>query len=108
MWRGTTKVGFGVHDKYVVAWYCASKAEVADVAGAKKNIGAACHVGGYNKCYNTRALKFANKSRNNHDVAPLKLNEGAARAIDALLSKIRPAEFLMPDPAARGWKYTGC
>ena len=108
LWQGTTKVGFGVYDKYVVAWYCASKAELADAARAKTNVGAPCYGGGYNGCYNRLALKAANKVRNNHDVGALKLNEGAAREIDYHLSAQRPGEFLMPHPGARGWKYTGC
>jgi hypothetical protein len=108
LWQGTTKVGFGVHDKRVVAWYCESKGEVTDAARAKANVGTPCYRGGYNDCYNRLALKYANKLRNNHDVAPLKLNEGAAREIDYHLSAQRPGEFLMPEPGARGWKYTGC
>jgi hypothetical protein len=90
LWKGSTKVGFGVHGKYVIAWYCASKAELADAARAKVNIGAPCYGGGYNKCYNGLALKYANKLRNNHDVAPLKLNEAAARELEYHLSAQRP------------------
>jgi len=108
LWQGTTKVGFGVHDKYVIAWYCAEKAEIAVPARAKTNIGVNCYAGGYNTCYNALALKYANKVRNNHDVAPLKLDKGAAREIDYHLSAQRPGELLMPVPASRGWKYTGC
>jgi hypothetical protein len=108
LWQATTKVGFGVHDKYVVAWYCENKGEIADAARAKENIGTTCFDGGYNECYNKLALKAANKLRNNHDVAPLKLNARAAREIDYHLSAQRPGEFLMPNPGARGWKYTGC
>jgi hypothetical protein len=52
LWQGTTKVGFGVYDKRVVAWYCASKGEVADAARARENVGTPCHSGGYNACYN--------------------------------------------------------
>jgi hypothetical protein len=108
LWQGTTKVGFGVHDKYVVAWYCENKGEIADAARAKANIGTTCFDGGYNECYNKLAMKAANKLRNNHDVAPLKLNARAAREIDYHLSAQRPGEFLMPNPGDRGWKYTGC
>lgn len=108
MWQGTTKVGFGVHDKYVIAWYCESKGEVTDATRARKNVGTPCYEGGYNACYNALALKYANKLRNNHDVAPLKLNQRAAREIDYHLSAQRPGEFRMPDPESRGWKYTGC
>jgi hypothetical protein len=61
MWRGTTRVGFGVHEKYVVAWYCKSKAELADAASARVNVGTPCSGGGYNECYNRLALKYANK-----------------------------------------------
>lgn len=108
LWQGTTKVGFGVHGKYVVAWYCEDKAEATNTERALKNIGKSCLDNGYNDCYNEIALKAVNKSRINHSVSPLKLNEGAAREIDYHLSAQRPGDFYMPDPSDRGWKYTGC
>jgi hypothetical protein len=86
VWKGTTKVGFGVHDKYVIGWYCANKGEVTDAAKSRTNVGAVCFEHGYNKCYNALALKYVNKLRNNHDVAPLKMQEDAARAIQYQLS----------------------
>jgi hypothetical protein len=69
----------------VIAWYC-NKGEVTDAEKAKVNVGVQCLGAGYNECYNTLALKQVNKSRNNHDVAPLKLNKKAAREIDYHLS----------------------
>jgi len=108
LWRGAKKVGFGVHGELVVAWYCDAKAEVADAASAVANVGAHCDSRGYNECYNALALKYANKKRSNHDAAPLKLNVGAARAIDYRLSAQRPGEFFMPNPRDRGWQYRGC
>jgi len=108
LWQGTTKVGFGVHKKYVVAWYCEDKAELGDAAKAAKHIGTDCTARGYNECFNTIALKYANKVRNNHDVRPLKLDVPAARAIQVLLRSRAPGKFMLPLPQLRPYYYRGC
>lgn len=97
-----------MHDKYVVAWYCEKKADVADAASARVNIGGACLDSGYNECYNRLALKAVNKYRSNHNAPPLKLNLLAAQTINVQLQYVKSSEFRMPDPNKRGVKYTGC
>lgn len=108
MWQRTTKVGFGVHDKYVIGWYCENGAQSNDPRRAQQFVGYACNEKGYNDCYNKLALKQANKLRGNHDVAPLKLNERAARELDFQLFRTEPGKLLLPQPGKRGYRNRGC
>jgi hypothetical protein len=108
MWQRTTKVGFGVHDKYVIGWYCENGAQSNDPRRAQQFVGYACNEKGYNDCYNKLALKQVNKLRGNHDVAPLKLNERAARELDFQLFRTEPGKLLLPQPSKRGYRNRGC
>jgi hypothetical protein len=60
-----------VKDKYVVAWYCETKANPANAAESIKNVGPVCSYQGYNKCYNDIALVAINKYRKNHETDAL-------------------------------------
>jgi hypothetical protein len=70
VWSGTTKVGFGVKGKWVVAWYCADKATPADSVASLNNIGRQCKKNGYHSCLNEAALKAHNGKRMLHDTKP--------------------------------------
>lgn len=54
IWAASTKVSFGVKDKWVIAAYCEAKGNdpVGDAAKFKENVGKACFIDGYNKCLN--------------------------------------------------------
>lgn len=70
VWSGTTKVGFGVKGKWVVAWYCETKATPADTVATLNNIGKQCKTKGINNCLNDAALKAHNSKRMIHDTKP--------------------------------------
>ena len=48
VWKNTSKVGFGVKDSTVIAWYCASKGNVGGAEDYKANVGKPCIKDGYN------------------------------------------------------------
>lgn len=52
LWRGTTKVGFGVKGKWVVAWYCESGGATGPPSNFMANVGLHCVKNNINKCYN--------------------------------------------------------
>jgi uncharacterized protein YkwD len=80
VWKATTKVGFGVKGKYVVAWYCEDQGAIGDEAAFKKNIEESCiQKNGVNKCYNDQALKANNKLRDDHGTEALSWDEKAAK-----------------------------
>jgi len=107
VWRGTKRVGFGVFDKYVVAWYCEDKGELSNAIESKANVGRICYKHGYNQCYNDLSLVHVNKMRKNHKAKPLTFDEDAARAIQHELNR---ADFdgSMPDSESRPIGFTGC
>jgi len=87
VWKGTTKVGFGVKDKYVVAWYCEKKAEPTSPGLSKSNIGKVCSNNGYNECYNEMALAAHNKRRKHHETTGLIFDANLARSIQLEMNK---------------------
>jgi hypothetical protein len=107
VWKGTSKVGFGVQGKYVVAWYCEDRGQVEDPVKAKSNVGIVCYKHGYNRCYNDLALVHINKMRKNHKAQPLTFDEDAARSIQHELNR---ADFdgLMPLAESRAMTFGKC
>lgn len=101
MWKSSTKVAFGMVDAktsdtvWVVGYYCYDAPSVGtdsstrDIATVKKNVGRYCLVkdangGGYNDCYNQRALARHNERREGHSgYVPLALDTEIAKAIQA-------------------------
>jgi len=81
VWASTTKVGFGVRGRWVVAWYCETKATPADTTANESNIGRQCVVDVINRCLNEDALAAHNKHRMNHSTPPLKLDDLVARKL---------------------------
>jgi hypothetical protein len=74
VWKNTSKVGFGVRGKWVIAFYCEQKGNVGIPADYKANIGAECmKTGEYNKCYAKLALAAHNKKRGFHELAKFQL-----------------------------------
>jgi len=107
VWKGTTKVGFGVKGKFVVAWYCEDKGEVADAAKSKVNVGKICYKHGYNRCYNDLGIAHVNKMRKNHKAKPMTFDEDAARAIQHELNRSN-FNGQMPEPEARAEQFLNC
>jgi hypothetical protein len=67
VWRGATKVAFGVTDQYVIAFVCDLKGAAAGTAEANKvQVQPACFTKGYNSCYNKLALANHNAYRLAH------------------------------------------
>lgn len=53
VWKKTTKVGFGIKGKYVIAWYCEAKGNAGSTTEFKKNVGEKCiNADKINTCYN--------------------------------------------------------
>jgi len=64
VWKATTKVGFGIKGKYVIAWYCET---MGNVAGKyKENVVQDCVKDGVDTCYALRALNAHNVKRSRH------------------------------------------
>jgi hypothetical protein len=107
VWKSSSKVGFGVFDKYVVAWYCETAGEPKNAAKSKLNVGKICYKHGYNRCYNDLALAAHNKMRKNHKADPVVFDEDAARAIQHELNR---GDFKgqMPVITKRAKVFQGC
>lgn len=107
VWKGVTKVGFGVSGKYVVAWYCETPGVLENPNESLKNVGKVCYKHGYNQCYNELAITAHNKMRKNHKAEALSFDEDAARAIQHELNR---ADFSgeMPKTTERATTFAGC
>lgn len=107
VWKGVTKVGFGVSGKYVVAWYCEEAGVLENPNESLKNVGKVCYKHGYNQCYNDLAIAAHNKMRKNHKAEALDFDEDAARAIQHELNR---ADFngQMPETTERATTFAGC
>ena len=62
VWLSSEKVGFGIKDEYVVAWFCPAGNE-GSAHDYVENVNPVCIVDGYNRCYNNMALKYHNQMR---------------------------------------------
>jgi hypothetical protein len=67
VWKNSSKVGFGVKNNMVIAWYCDAKGNVGGADDFKANVGARCDKDTYNKCYAERALKAHKLKRKYHE-----------------------------------------
>lgn len=107
VWKSSTKVGFGVFDKYVVAWYCEVAAETTNIPKSVMNVGKVCYKHGYNECYNKIALDEHNKMRKNHKANPVVFDQDAARAIQHELNR---GDFMgqMPAVTKRATSFQNC
>jgi hypothetical protein len=106
VWKGTTKVGFGVKDKYVVAWYCTG-GEYTNPLLSRENIGKLCDTTGYDGCYNELAVNAQNQKRNHHEANDLKTDPDAARAIQ-LHMNTNNFKGIMPKTSERNPDFAGC
>lgn len=106
VWKGATKVAFGVKDRYVVAWYCVG-GDYTNPLESRANIGKLCDTTGYDGCYNELALAAHNQKRNHHETADLALDADAARAIQLNMNKNGFAG-LMPKPTERNAAFSKC
>lgn len=107
VWKGTTKVAFGVRGRYVVAWYCEAAATPRDAAKTLLNVGRACNTQGYDSCYNDLQTKLHNVKRKHHETAGLEQDANAARAIQASMNRATFAG-VMPAPGQRDPAYKDC
>jgi hypothetical protein len=107
LWKGTTKVAFGVKGQYVAAWYCEVAATPRDGAATLLNVGKTCNTEGYDSCYNDLQTKFVNVKRKHHETAGLKHDPNAARAIQAAMNR-GSFRGIMPAPADRDPTFAGC
>ena len=86
VWKATTKVAFGVKDKWVIAWYCETKGNNGGPADYKANVGDKCiNDDGVNTCFNDLALKAHNAKRTDHKAKPLRWHAEAAKALQGLM-----------------------
>jgi len=106
VWAASTKVGFGVKDKYVVAWYCKA-AEPGSASKSFENVGEVCNTQGFNKCYNDRALGDINRKRKYHSTGPLTLDDRAARALQLEMNRGR-FDGVMPPAGDRDPTFADC
>ena len=72
VWKGTGRVGFGIRDKTVVAWYCERGNWPRTESAFRKNVQKNCIEGNkkdkteWNICYNERQLEAHNGYRTIH------------------------------------------
>jgi hypothetical protein len=97
VWAGTTKVGFGVKGKWVVAWYCQDKAAPSETVATKLNIGTQCKKNGIHSCLNDSALEAHNAKRMIHDTKPLVWDKKLATILQKAMDK---------DPVFDGTTFT--
>jgi hypothetical protein len=72
VWKSTTKVGFGVKGKWVIAWYCEAAASTGSPTESVANVGEKCiDSDGVNTCYADRALLAHNTRRAYHESGKL-------------------------------------
>jgi uncharacterized protein YkwD len=93
VWAATTKVGFGVKGKWVVAWYCDAKATPAETAASIQNIGVVCSRSGVNTCLNEAALAAHNEKRRYHATPPLEYDETIARDLQRQMDQLSDKDF---------------
>lgn len=90
VWKATTKVGFGIKNNFVVAWYCEEQPAIGDVANYKKNILESCiQDNGVNKCFNVHSLEANNKKRDDHGTEALEWDEKAAAEAQKQLNQLK-------------------
>jgi hypothetical protein len=87
VWRSTTKVGFGVKGKWVIAWYCEVAGNTNGKTGYEANVGKDCVADGYNKCYADKALAAHNLRRGYHESSPLELDVENSKALQTLMDE---------------------
>ena len=64
VWKATTKVGFGVKGKYVIAWYCEATPNTGSTTEFKKNVGEKCvNAAKINVCFNVKQVTSHNEKR---------------------------------------------
>jgi hypothetical protein len=109
VWKSTTRVGFGVKGKWVVAWYCQTKATPGDSLASKNNIGRQCRKSGTNSCLNDNQLKAHNDKRKMHDTAPLEWDKDLALALQQAMDAKSDTDFTI-DGVVMPTKYSdaGC
>lgn len=87
VWKKTLKVGFGVKDKWVIAWYCDSQPK-SNSPGPEfvRNVGAKCiNADGVNTCYNLMATTQHNERRAAHESPLLTWDAPIAKAVQQTL-----------------------
>lgn len=89
MWKSATKVGFGIRDDWVFAWYCEDAIpSAADEKDYEANILPLCIKDGYNECYNKMALEAHNQRRVEHKgYSELSLDVEISKAIQKEMDK---------------------
>jgi hypothetical protein len=116
IWKSSTKAAFGMTSHpgsdtvWVVGYYCYDKPVVSgsgrSIATVLKNVGRYCFTGGYNDCYNQRALARHNERREAHSgYAPLVLDTEIAKAIQ---TKLQAAGFNGAISSQDRGKYANC
>lgn len=93
VWRKTTRVGFGVKGKWVVAWYCESQpASNSPAAEFVRNVGAKCvDSAKVNVCYNELANAAHNERRTKHEASPLVWEGAIAAALQQAMDAVPDA-----------------
>jgi hypothetical protein len=72
VWKDSTKVGFGIRGKWVVAWYCDSAGNTGSPSNYVANVGEECIITNrVNKCYNDLAVEAHNNYRKEHEAPNL-------------------------------------
>jgi hypothetical protein len=85
VWKSTTKVGFGVKGKWVIAWYCDSAASTGSPPESVANVGQKCIADGVNTCYTTSALLAHNTRRAYHESDKLAHDAANSKKLQAAM-----------------------
>jgi hypothetical protein len=69
VWKSSTKVGFGINGRFVVAWFCETEGNQPSTAAAfKENVPKNCLAGGLNTCFDAANRKVLDERRTWHGV----------------------------------------
>jgi hypothetical protein len=120
VWKGAAgkRVGFGVKDRLVYAWYCPAGNTPETPAAFKANVFPAgnpahCIDDTVNVCYNKRAILAHNDARARHGAPDLTYDRAIAKAaqtqlVEALGSCTGSAAFTGTTRHQRPYKYKDC
>jgi uncharacterized protein YkwD len=89
VWKGSTKVGFGIHGRFVVAWFCETEGnKPVTVAAFKENVPKACLAAGHNTCFDEANRKVLDERRGWHEATKTEKNDDAAKALQLLMNGV--------------------
>jgi len=95
VWKASTKVGFGINGRFVVAWFCETEGNQPSTAAAfKENVPKNCLAGGLNTCFDAANRKVLDERRTWHGVTKATTKDDKAAVA---LQKLMDADKFFKD-----------